>query len=97
MRKFLLGILPLLIFPTYLWGKTPSFIPAQSVALVFSSNVHGEAIPASPGSSRQDRESGTTLRGLGASYQLLNQSAGDGGLSGNGRIGLDRPASYECH
>ena len=45
MRKFLLGILPLLIFPTYLWGKTPSFIPAQSVALVFSSNVHGEVEP----------------------------------------------------
>jgi len=23
-------------------GKTPTFIPAQTVALVFSSNIHGE-------------------------------------------------------
>ncbi len=45
MRKFLLGILLLLIFPPSLWGKPPAFIPARSVALVFSSNIHGEVEP----------------------------------------------------
>jgi hypothetical protein len=45
MRKFLLGISLFLMFPTYLWGKDPTFVPAQTVALVFSSNVHGEVEP----------------------------------------------------
>ena len=45
MRKFLLGILLLLIFPPSLWGKAPSFSPAQTIALVFSSNIHGEVEP----------------------------------------------------
>jgi hypothetical protein len=42
MKKLFLGILLLLISPLSLWGKTPTFIPAQTVALVFSSNIHGE-------------------------------------------------------
>jgi hypothetical protein len=29
----------------YLWGKTPTFVPARSVALVFSSTIHGEVEP----------------------------------------------------
>lgn len=45
MRKFLLGILLLLICPPSLWGKAPTFTSAQTVALVFSSNIHGEVEP----------------------------------------------------
>jgi hypothetical protein len=45
MKKFLLGILLLLIFPPSLWGKAPTLPPGQSVALVFSSNIHGEVEP----------------------------------------------------
>ena len=44
-RKFLLGISLFLIFPTYLWGKAPTFVPARSIALVFSSTVYGEIEP----------------------------------------------------
>ena len=59
--------------------------------------VYGEGIPALPGSPRQSRESGKIVRSLGASYELPDQPAGDGVLSGNGRIGLDRRASHEHH
>jgi hypothetical protein len=45
MRKFLPGILLFLIFPPPLFGKAPSFTPTQTVALVFSSNIHGEVEP----------------------------------------------------
>ena len=45
MKKFLLGIFLLLIFPPSLWGKAPSFSPAQTITLVFSSNIHGEVEP----------------------------------------------------
>ena len=45
MKKLLLGILLLMVSPPFLWGKTPTFIPAQTVALVFSSNIHGEVEP----------------------------------------------------
>jgi hypothetical protein len=45
MKKLLLGILLLLILSPDLWGKTPTFIPGQTVALVFSSNIHGEVEP----------------------------------------------------
>jgi len=45
MKKLLLGILLLLIFPPSLWGKAPTFTPGQTLALVFSSNIHGEVEP----------------------------------------------------
>ena len=45
MKKFLIGFLLILISSTYLWGKVPEFIPSQSLALVFSSNSHGEVEP----------------------------------------------------
>ncbi len=43
----LLGIALLLGFSTYLWGKTspPTFIPAKTVAVVFSSTIQGEVEP----------------------------------------------------
>ena len=59
--------------------------------------VHGEGIPALPGSPRQGRGSGKTIRSLGASDQLPDQPAGDGMLPGNGCIGLDRFESDEYH
>lgn len=45
MKKLLLGILPLLILPASLWANVPAFLPGQTVALVFSSNIHGEVEP----------------------------------------------------
>jgi hypothetical protein len=45
MKKLLLGILLLLILPPSLWGKAPAFTPAKTLALVFSSNIHGEVEP----------------------------------------------------
>jgi hypothetical protein len=45
LRKYLLGILLILIFPLSLWGQPPEFDPDRSIALVFSSNVYGEVEP----------------------------------------------------
>lgn len=45
MKKYLLGILMILIFPVSLWGQSQAFEPDRAVALVFSSNVHGEIEP----------------------------------------------------
>jgi hypothetical protein len=45
MKKYLLVILLILFFPVTIWGKTPTFVPQGAIALVFSSNVHGELEP----------------------------------------------------
>ena len=44
MEKYLLVILLTFIFPATIWGKTPAFVPQETIALVFSSNVHGESV-----------------------------------------------------
>lgn len=45
MKKYLLAILLAFTFPVTIWGKTPTFVPQETIALVFSSNVHGELEP----------------------------------------------------
>ena len=45
MKKYLLIILLVLIFPLTIWGKAPTFVPQRTVALVFSSTVNGEVEP----------------------------------------------------
>ncbi|MGD0627172.1 MAG: hypothetical protein ABSB32_21020 [Thermodesulfobacteriota bacterium] len=45
MKKFLFGILLVFVFPFSLWGQGPSFDPARTTVLVFSSNVYGEVEP----------------------------------------------------
>jgi len=45
MKKYLLVTLLALIFPATIWGKAPTFVPQETIALVFSSNVHGELEP----------------------------------------------------
>ncbi len=45
MKKYLLVILLAFIFPGTVWGKTPTLVPQGAIALVFSSNVHGELEP----------------------------------------------------
>ncbi|MBI5967791.1 MAG: hypothetical protein HY882_08040 [Deltaproteobacteria bacterium] len=45
MKKYLLGLLLILIFPFYLWGKSPILKLDQSITLAFSSSVHGEVEP----------------------------------------------------
>lgn len=45
LRKYIPGILLILIFPLPLWGQTPEFDPNRSITLVFSSNVYGEVEP----------------------------------------------------
>ena len=45
MKKYLLVTLLTLIFPVAIWGKTPTFVDQETIALVFSSNVHGELEP----------------------------------------------------
>jgi hypothetical protein len=45
MKKYLLVILLVFIFPLTIWGKTPTFVPQRTIALVFTSNVHGEVEP----------------------------------------------------
>jgi hypothetical protein len=45
MKKYFLVILLAFLFPVTIWGKTPTFVPQETVSLVFSSNVHGELEP----------------------------------------------------
>jgi len=45
MKRYLLVILLAFIFPVTIWGKTPNVVPQGTIALVFSSNVHGEIEP----------------------------------------------------
>jgi hypothetical protein len=45
LKKSLLGILLIIIFPLSLWGQSPTFNSDRSIVLVFSSNVHGEVEP----------------------------------------------------
>ncbi len=45
LKKSLLGILLICVFPFSLWGQGPSFDPARTTVLVFSSNVFGEVEP----------------------------------------------------
>ncbi|MBP1720352.1 MAG: hypothetical protein H6Q43_3790 [Deltaproteobacteria bacterium] len=45
MKKYILVTIFALIFPVTIWGKTPTFVPQETIALVFSSNVHGELEP----------------------------------------------------
>jgi hypothetical protein len=45
MKKYLLVLLLAFLFPVPIWGKTPAFVPQGTIALVFSSNVHGEIEP----------------------------------------------------
>jgi hypothetical protein len=45
MKKYLLVILWAFLFPVTIWGKAPPFVPQETIALVFSSNVHGELEP----------------------------------------------------
>ncbi len=45
MKRYVLAILLALMLPGATWGKTPDFVPRESIALVFSSTVHGELEP----------------------------------------------------
>jgi hypothetical protein len=45
MKKYLLIILLIFFFPVTIWGETPTFVPQRTIALVFSSTVHGELEP----------------------------------------------------
>jgi hypothetical protein len=45
MKKSFLVILLIFFFPVTIWGKTPTSVPQGTIALVFSSNVHGELEP----------------------------------------------------
>ena len=45
MKKYIWVTLAVFIFPVTIWGKTPIFVPQETIALVFSSNVHGELEP----------------------------------------------------
>ena len=46
MKKYLLPLLFVFLFcPASTWGKPPAFTPKRTIALVFSSNVHGEVEP----------------------------------------------------
>ncbi|MBI5967149.1 MAG: hypothetical protein HY882_04735 [Deltaproteobacteria bacterium] len=45
MRKYLSSTLLILIFSFSLWAQSPALNSDQSIALVFSSNVHGEVEP----------------------------------------------------
>jgi hypothetical protein len=45
LKKFILGILLVSVFPFPLWGQSPSFDPGRTTVLVFSSNVYGEVEP----------------------------------------------------
>jgi len=45
MKKYFLVTLLVFIFPVTIWGKTPAFVPKETITLVFSSNVHGELEP----------------------------------------------------
>jgi hypothetical protein len=45
MKKFILVILLISFFPVIIWGKAPASVPQETIALVFSSNVHGELEP----------------------------------------------------
>jgi hypothetical protein len=45
MKKYFLVILSIFFFPVTIWGKTSTFVPQETIALVFSSNVHGELEP----------------------------------------------------
>jgi hypothetical protein len=45
MKKYLLATLLVFILPVTIWGKNPTFVPQETIALVFSSNVHGELEP----------------------------------------------------
>ena len=45
MKKYLLLTLLAFLFPAAIWAKTPTIVPQEAVALVFSANVHGELEP----------------------------------------------------
>jgi hypothetical protein len=45
LRKYLLGMLLIFIFPLSLWGQPAELDPERSIVLVFSSNVYGEVEP----------------------------------------------------
>ena len=45
MKKYLLLTLLAFLFPAAIWAKTPTIVPQEAIALVFSSNVHGELEP----------------------------------------------------
>jgi hypothetical protein len=45
MKKYLWITFLALFFPVTTWGKTPAFIPQETISLVFSSNVNGELEP----------------------------------------------------
>ena len=45
MKKCLLVILLVFIFPIPTWGTPPTFVPQESIAVVFSSTVQGEVEP----------------------------------------------------
>jgi hypothetical protein len=44
-KYFWITLLVLIFFPVTGWGKTPTFVPQETISLVFSSNVHGELEP----------------------------------------------------
>ena len=45
MKEFLLVILLVFILPIPIWAQTPTFVPRESIAVVFSSTVQGEVEP----------------------------------------------------
>ncbi len=45
MKKYVLAIFLAVMFPGAAWGEIPPSVPRESIALVFSSTVHGELEP----------------------------------------------------
>ena len=45
MKKYFLVTLLAFLFPATIWAKTLTFVPQETIALVFSSNLHGELEP----------------------------------------------------
>jgi hypothetical protein len=44
-KYFWITLLALIFFPVTGWGKISTFVPQETISLVFSSNVHGELEP----------------------------------------------------
>jgi len=45
MKKYPWVILLAFLLPVTTWGKIPTVVPQETIALVFSSNIHGELEP----------------------------------------------------
>ncbi|MCJ7494350.1 MAG: hypothetical protein MUP68_08955 [Deltaproteobacteria bacterium] len=45
MKKYLLGIFLVCLFPLSLWGQPPTPSPDRIITIIFSSNVYGEVEP----------------------------------------------------